>query len=523
LQRRSVICTDGVNVQFLLTVNVNIMDKTLELNANPLVGFFGKPADELTKADIITFIREKGIRMIDLMYPAEDGRVKTLNFMINSLAHLESVLTDGERVDGSSLFPSFIEAENSDLYVVPRFRTAFVNPFSEIPTLCLMCSFFNRDGEPFECSPEQTLHRAAVAFTESTGMAFEAMGELEYYVIAADDGLFPAVDQRGYHESEPFAKFNEFRKKCMAYIAQTGGQIKYGHSEVGNFTHDGKVFEQNEIEFLPCPVESAANQLVLAKWVIRNVALSLGLDITFAPKITIGKAGSGLHIHMRMMKNGRNRMTVDGKLSSEARRAIAGMMTLAPSITSFGNKTPVSYFRLVPHQEAPTNVCWGDCNRSVLVRVPLGWTSGCDMSAQVNPLEHEENSDTTLKQTVEMRSPDGSADVYQLMAGLCVACRHGLEMDEAEALKMADDMYVPLGERTKGLDCFEQLPASCVASAEWLERQRAFYEAKGVFAPRMIDGIIKALRSQDDEHLREEAEKDINKMQRLVRRSFYCG
>lgn len=71
-------------------------------------------------------------------------------------------------------------------------------------------------------------------------MTFEAMGELEYYVIADDNGMFPAVDQRGYHESGPFAKFNEFRKQCMAYIAQTGGQIKYGHSEVGNFTQDGK-------------------------------------------------------------------------------------------------------------------------------------------------------------------------------------------------------------------------------------------------------------------------------------------
>lgn len=499
------------------------MDKTLELNANPLVEFFRKPASELTKADIIKYIREKGIRMLDLMYPAEDGRVKTLNFMINSLQYLESVLTDGERVDGSSLFPSFIEAENSDLYIIPRFRTAFVNPFAEIPTLCMLCSFFTKDGQPFECSPEQTLHRAAIAFTASTGMTFEAMGELEYYVIAPDDGLFPAVDQRGYHESGPFAKFNEFRKKCMAYIAQTGGQIKYGHSEVGNFTHNGKVFEQNEIEFLPCPVESAADQLLLAKWVIRNTALTLGLDITFAPKITTGKAGSGLHIHMRMMKEGHNQMIKDGRLSPEARRAIAGMLVLAPSITSFGNKTPISYLRLVPHQEAPTNVCWGDCNRSVLVRVPLGWTSGRDMSAQVNPLEEEAHNDTTMRQTVEMRSPDGSADVYQLMAGLCVACRYGLEMPADEALKMAEEKYVPLGERTKGVDSFEQLPASCVASADWLERQREVYEDKKVFAPRMIDGILKMLRSYHDELLREVVEKDINKMQQLVSSSFYCG
>ena len=90
------------------------MDKTIEMNANPLVEFLRKPSKCFTKADIIAFIREKGIRMIDFMYPAEDGRIKTLNFMINDYAYLETILTDGERVDGSSLFPSFIEAESSD-------------------------------------------------------------------------------------------------------------------------------------------------------------------------------------------------------------------------------------------------------------------------------------------------------------------------------------------------------------------------------------------------------------------------
>lgn len=498
------------------------MDKTVEMNANRLVAYFQKTASELTKADIIAFVRDKGVEMIDFMYPAEDGRVKTLNFMINNLAYLETILTYGERVDGSSLFPSFVEAESSDLYVMPRFRTAFVSPFSEIPTLCLLCSFFDKDGQPFACSPEQTLHRAAEAFTASTGMTYEAMGELEYYVIAEDDGMYPAVDQRGYHESGPFAKLGEFRKKCMEYIAQTGGQIKYGHSEVGNFTEDGKVYEQNEIEFLPCPVESAADQLVLAKWVIRNLAYEYGLDVTFAPKITAGKAGSGLHVHMRLMKNGRNCMTAGGKLSAEARRAIAGMMELAPSITAFGNKTPVSYFRLVPHQEAPTSVCWGDCNRSVLVRVPLGWTSGKDMCVQANHLEQEANGDTTRKQTVEMRSPDASADVYQLMAGLCVACRYGLEMDEAKALGIAADKYVGLGESGSDNGKFEQLPDCCVASAGWLERHREIYEAGGVFTPRMINGIIGRLRSLDDVGLRAKAEQDSKLMERLVRGSFHC-
>ena len=291
------------------------MDKSIALNPNEVVAFLQKRPQSFTREDMLTFIQQRGIRMIDFMYPAEDGRVKTLNFTVNSLAYAETVLTEGERVDGSSLFPSFIEAGNSDLYVIPRYRTAFVDPFNEIPTLCFLCGFFDKSGHPFDCAPHATLMRAEKAFEASTGLQFEAMGELEYYVITDEDQLFPATDQKGYHESEPFAKLNDFRRDCMDHVAKTGGQIKYGHSEVGNFSLDGKVYEQNEIEFLPCPVETAADQLLLAKWVIRNLAYKYGLDVSFAPKITTGKAGSGMHIHMRLMRDGRNAtLGADGKL-----------------------------------------------------------------------------------------------------------------------------------------------------------------------------------------------------------------
>ena len=500
------------------------MNSSLEMNPNRVVAFLGKPASEFTKADIVQYIKENGIRMVNFMYPAGDGRLKTLNFVINSAAYLDAILTCGERVDGSSLFP-FIEAGSSDLYVLPRFSTAFLDPFAEIPTLSMLCSYFNKDGEPLESSPENTLRKACRAFKEVTGMEFEAMGELEYYVIAPDSGMFPATDQKGYHESAPYAKFNDFRTACMSYIAQAGGQIKYGHSEVGNFTIDGNVYEQNEIEFLPVPACEAADQLMIAKWIIRNLAYRNGYDITFAPKITAGKAGSGLHIHMRITKDGNNCMLDGGSLSAVARRAIAGMMELAPSITAFGNTNPTSYFRLVPHQEAPTNVCWGDRNRSVLVRVPLGWAAKSDMCRLANPLEPVSNYDTTQKQTVEMRSPDGSADIYQLIAGLAVACRHGFEMENA--LEIAERTYVNVNihrkENADKLSSLAQLPDSCAASADCLERQRAVFEEHNVFSPAMIDGIIKRLRSYNDRALRADIGDDREEMLALVRRYFHCG
>ena len=496
----------------------------LLMNANEVVAFLQKPSSEFTKEDIVRFIQENEIKMVNFMYPGGDGKLKTLNFIINNLAYLDTILTCGERVDGSSLF-SFIQAGSSDLYVLPRFSSAFVDPFAEIPTLCMLASYFDKDGNPLESSPEYTLAKAAKAFRDVTGMEFHAMGELEYYVITPDEEVFPAVDQRGYHESMPYAKTNDFRTLCMSYIAKAGGQIKYGHSEVVNFSQDGLIYEQNEIEFLPVPVEKAADELMIAKWIIRNLAYQMGMNVTFAPKITTGKAGSGMHVHMRLMKDGKSVMVENGKLSNTARTAIAGLMQLADSITAFGNKNPMAYFRLVPHQEAPTNVCWGDRNRSVLVRVPLGWAAGVDMMHKANPQQPAETPDTSMKQTFEMRSPDGSADVYQLLAGLCVGCRYGFELPNA--LEIAEQTYVDVNihdaANADKLNRLGQLPDSCVASADCLERQRKVYEAYGVFSTAMIDGIIKQLRSYNDRTLRQEIEGKEMMMEKLVRQYFHCG
>lgn len=503
------------------------MDKHIELNKNAVVAYLKKAPAEFTKADIIDFIVANGIEMVNFMYPAADGRLKTLNFIVNDLAYLETILTLGERVDGSSLFP-FISAGSSDLYVVPRFRTAFVDPFAPVPTLSMLCSFFDKDGHPLAGAPEHTLAKACDEFTRSTGLVFHAMGELEFYVISRDPGTFPATDQRGYHESAPFAKFNHFRALCMRAVAQTGGQIKYGHSEVGNFTLDGKIYEQNEIEFLPVDARDAADQLALAKWVIRNMAAQEDLDVTFAPKITTGKAGSGLHIHIRLMRPDGSSATASAEgLTDEARRAIAGLMTLAPALTAFGNTNPTSYFRLVPHQEAPTSICWGDRNRSVLVRVPLGWTAGADMCAEANGKAADTpcpDVNPKIKQTFEIRNADGSADVYRLLAGIAVALRHGLEMKPGDALKIAADTYVDIDihRDPKVLERLRSLPTDCAESADCLAECADIFTERDVFSPRMIDGLIADLRAFDsaDAAL---ARNDSTRMLELVRRFFHCG
>lgn len=502
-----------------------MIKKDYSLNPNVLERYLQKSSIDFTKEDIIEFVKANSIEMINFRYVADDGKLKTLNFVINSLEHLDQILTTGERVDGSSLF-KFIEAGSSDLYVVPRYSTAFINPFEEIPSIDILCSYYNNEGKPLESSPQYILSKAHNYLKKSTGYTFKALGELEYYIITEKDdkNLYPAVDQKGYHASAPFAKFEHIRREAMRLIAMCGGKIKYGHSEVGNFTDDKYYYEQQEIEFLPCNVEQAADQLIIAKWILRKICSEYGVQITFAPKITVGKAGSGLHVHMMLEKDGKNLMVENNALSITAKKMIAGLLDLADAMTAFGNTIPTSYLRLVPHQEAPTNICWGDRNRSVLIRVPLGWTTGVDMVYHANPQEKSKLNISESKQTCEIRSADGSADIYLFMAALVVAAKHGLSMDNA--LELADELYVGVNifkEENKAiLNKLKSLPSSCYESAVALENKRQFFEENDIFPSGLIDSIIIKLKEYDDYKLSEKLYGNHEEIFKLVTQYIHC-
>ena len=464
------------------------------MNPNRVVQFLKKLPNEFTREDIIRFCVENEVECVNLHYSGWDHKLKTLNFVINSQEHLEEILDAGERVDGSSLFP-FIEAGRSDLYVMPRLKTAFVNPFADVMTLDFLCDYYDRDGQPFASSPRYILYKASEAFKQKTGMALHTMGELEYYVVSpieegTEDTLYQIPPQTGYHQSAPYCKFGDLRTDAMQLIAQCGGQIKYGHSEVGNFVQDGKLYEQNEIEFLPIDIEDAADNLVIAEWVMFQLAYEYGVELTFLPKITAGMAGSGLHVHMKLVESGETRdessncMTHDdGSLTDDCKRAIAGLMIAGTSLPAWGNPSKESFQRLVPHQEAPTSLCWSFSNRSALVRVPLGW-------------QHDRKF--AHKQTFEWRASDGTAEIHLLMAALCCAARHGFEAEDA--LKVAETTYVDLGvnihdEKNKELhDRLQQLPASTAEAADELEKNREIYTSMGVFSDSLVDYQTKWLR-----------------------------
>ncbi len=499
-------------------------EREVLLNPNKLVRHIKKPAQEFTKHDIIQFIDENGIELLNFRYVGEDGKLKTLNFVITSKEYLDSILSTGERVDGSSLF-SYIEAGRSDLYVIPRFKTAFVNPFSESPALDILCSFYTSDGQPLESAPEYILKKAHENFKATTGYTFKAMGELEYYVSSEKGKMYPTPDQKGYHNSMPFTKWERLRVEAMQLIAQSGGKIKYGHSEVGNFSTEHLDFEQHEIEFNPVDAEDAVDQLIIAKWILRMLGQKYQVQISFAPKITVGKAGSGLHIHMLLEKDGENKMIENYQLSDIAKKTMAGILDIAPALTSFGNTIPLSYLRLVPHQEAPTMVCWGDTNRSVLVRVPLGWVAKTNMIKNANPQEKGEIPYIPGKQTVEFRAPDGSADLYHLMAGLILGAKKGL-LDK-DSLGKAEKLYVDVNifdEAHKDiLNRLNHLPQSCWESAECLEKQRSVFEENNIFPQGTINRIINRLKAFNDKGLSEKLYGKNEIIEKMVSEYIHCS
>jgi len=270
------------------------------------------------------------------------------------------------------------------------------------------------------------------------------------------------------------------------------------------------------------PLEDAADEIVTAKWILRMIGDKYNVPISFAPKVVVGHAGSGLHIHTKLTKDGQNMMVEGDTLSDTAKKAVAGYLRMAPSLTAFGNTVPLSYLRLVPHQEAPTNICWGDLNRSVLVRVPLGWLGVGNMVKDANPQETEDLEAEIGNQTVEFRSPDGSANIYLLLAGLAVAARHGLEMKDA--LEYAEKLYcdVNIFDHEEIQEKLPQLPASCAESAEYLLKDRKIYEKDGVFPPAVIDGTVEMLRSYDDKDLSQRLFGKQEEIQKLVDEYLHC-
>lgn len=492
--------------------------------SNPISALTGKERKDLTRSDLVKLIADNQFERITFHYTGIDGKIKELRIPLTSLKQVEYILADGERVDGSSLFKGIVEVGQSDLYVVPVYKSAFFNPFDK-SSIDFMCRFFNRHGEPAPFTPDNILSKACAELKNNHGLTLNALGEIEYYILNnIDNNTFMLPKQKGYHASAPFAKTVEIVNEMTSMLNQITGAVKYAHNEVGylekvesDFSElKGKTAEQVEIEFLPTPIEDAGDNVVLASWIIRNVAYKHNAVATFFPKIEQGHAGNGFHIHMALHKDGKSIMTTeDGSLSPKAHELIGGLCRYTPSLTAFGNMVSASYLRLVPGQEAPTKVCWSDSNRSALIRVPLAWSDVNNLAMKINPQQTDRYTEDSARQTVELRSPDGSANVHLLMAGITMAADWGLT-NTKESLDLAKVSRITGSVDTSSSShMIGELATSCAESAEKLLSQRKLYERNEVFPPQVINYVTKQLQAENDKYLNNRL-MSLNEEDRLV-------
>ncbi len=457
----------------------------------------GKPRATWTADDLVRFVQERGIRLVTLMHVGGDGWIKTLDFVPESPTHLADILSGGERADGSSLMSGLTRGA-SDIVLRPRLETAFIDPFSPFPTLALLSSHFNREGEPLAQSPDTIVHRAYERVLGELGVDLWALGEVEFFLgkRASDEDVYGVADS-GYHASSPFVFGEALRREALVLLADMGVPIKYGHSEVGAIDTrpvDGMIWEQHEIELLLTPLPRAADSVMLTRWVLQNLARRQGFQCTFAPVVREGHAGNGLHFHFSPRVDGEHMGGMDetGSLAPSAQWLIGGLVQFGGALMAFGNREHTSFLRLTQGKEAPTSVTWGRYDRQALVRLPIV-ALGPDGQPVTPP-------------TIEFRLADGSAHPHLLLAAIAQAMAQGRRTEGlAEILRetasgrgtaagqgavtgesaasTADESHAPRDEARS----VAHRPAQVAAA---LRSHRDVFEAGGVFPPALLDTVL---------------------------------
>ncbi|MBM3907784.1 MAG: glutamine synthetase beta-grasp domain-containing protein [Gemmatimonadetes bacterium] len=441
------------------------------------------PPAAWSAADLAAFVRNHDIRVVALMHVGGDGWLKTLDFVPRDDAHLLDILAGGERADGSSLFGDLgIPVGASDIVLRPRLSTAFIDPFAAEPTLALLCSHYDRQGAPLPESPDTMVRAAYARLRRDVGHDLHALGEIEFFLghVRAESEAYGA-NERGYHAAAPFVFGEGLRRSAVVMLAEMGVPVKYGHAEVGFVeadAADSRAWEQHEIELALLPLPEAADAVVLAQWVLRNLALRHGMLCSFAPMARKGHAGSGMHFHFASLAEGsyQPHSADDGGLTPGAQALIGGLVRHGGALMAFGNRSRDSFVRLSQGKEAPSVVTWGRYNRKALVRIPIVPTDA--------------HGRATTPETIEFRLPDGSAHPHLLLAGVAQA------MADATASKELAALLARTAVSAQGASSTEhRVPLTFAEIADAMRASRTAFEAGGVFSAAMLNRVIATLRA----------------------------
>jgi glutamine synthetase len=458
-----------------------------------------------TALEVLELCDKHEIQMVDLKFTDLPGTWQHMQMPLDALD--EGDFEHGLGFDGSSI-RGFQTIDESDMLLLPDPSTAIIDPFYDLPTVSLICSIadpvteqpYSRDPRFIAVKAERHLGESGIADTAYFGpeaeffvfdhIAYEQRENRAFYEVDSSEGFwnsgqpqhatpnlgYKLRQKEGYFPVPPADSLANLRAEMVAVMRSLGIACEFHHHEVSSGG-------QGEIDMRFQPLLRMADQLMLYKYVVRNVAVMHGKIATFMPKPIFEENGSGMHVHQSLWNEGETLMSdldAYAGLSELGRNYIGGLLTHAPALMAFCAPTTNSYRRLVPGYEAPINLVYSARNRSACVRIPV-------------------YSKLPKTKRIEFRPPDPLANPYLAFSAMMMAGLDGVrrKLDPGEPLDQ--DLYEL---SPADLARVESVPGSLEACLDALDSDHDFLLEGGVFTEDVVQTYIAYKRENEVDQVR---------------------
>ncbi len=456
----------------------------------------------MTPKEVLDFAKKNKVMLVDLKFIDFPGIWQHFSVPFSEID--EKTFTDGLGFDGSSI-RGWQAIHASDMLIVPDPNTAILDPFRKYATLSMVCNIIDPvTKEPYTRDP-RFVARKAEQYLKSTGIAdtaffgpeaeffifddirFDQTANSGYYFIDSIEGIWNSGREEcpnlgykprfkeGYFPVPPTDSQEDLRAEMVSVMQQCGLNVEAQHHEVATAG-------QGEIDMRFSPLVNMADNLMLFKYIIKNVAVRNGKTATFMPKPIFGDNGSGMHVHQSLWKGGKPLFA--GKeyagLSKMALHYIGGILKHAPALAALTNPTTNSYKRLVPGYEAPVNLAYSARNRSAAVRIPM-------------------YSENPKAKRIEVRFPDPSCNPYLAFSAMLMAGLDGIENKIEPGASLDKDIF----ELSKAeLAKVPQMPGGLDKALDNLEKDHKFLLKGGVFTEDALETWMAYKRKSEVDALR---------------------
>ncbi len=450
---------------------------------------------------VLEFAKKHNAKILDLRFIDVPGIWQHVSFPIEQLS--EKSFEDGFGMDASSI-RGWASIHESDMLLIPDTNTPFMDPFRDTPTLVMMADAvdpltkqpYGRDTRFIAKKAEQYLNLTGIAdqaffgaeaeFFIFDNVRFDQRENYGFYYIDADEGRWNSGREEhnlgyrprfkeGYFPVPPTDHYMDLRTDMTLQLQACGLEVECHHHEVATAG-------QCEIDVKFDTLLQSADNMMMFKYIVRNVAYQYGKSVTFMPKPIFGDNGSGMHTHQSLWKKGKPLFAGDGYagLSQMALWYIGGLLKHAPALVAFAAPTTNSYKRLVPGYEAPVNLAYSRRNRSAAIRIPM-------------------YSNSPKAKRVEFRPPDPACNPYLTFAALMMAGLDGIENKINPGQPLDKDIYDLSPEELKDVP---SLPGSLDESLKALDHDHKFLLKGDVFSEEFIQLWIEYKRKKEIDPVR---------------------